>query len=241
MIQLGVVAALPVEGRCLLGRKIKPGQRVAFGLPSQQVWLELSGMGPQNARRAAQSLLGSGATALVSWGVAAGLSADLRAGNLVLPKTIITAEGHTITVDETWHRRIYECLSGHIETSAGNLVETITALVSPSEKAILSQRTGAVVADMESAAIGLVAQQAGIPFLVVRTVVDGYAAHLPPAALAAIDMNGNFQTWRWLKYVLHHPSQLIAMLTLAQGMFVARTTLIKTVGLTGPGLKLTPP
>lgn len=236
MIQLGVVTALPVEARCLLDGKVKPGQRVAYGLPGNQSWLQLSGMGPRNARLAAESLLESGVTALISWGVAAGLSAELHCGGLVLPKKIITADGRTISVDEAWHGRVYECLSKHIGISTGNLAETTTALVSSAEKAVLFRRTDAVAADMESAAIGLVAQQAEIPFLVVRAVVDGYTTHLPPAALAAMDMHGKFQPWPWLKSVLQNPSQLPSMLTLAQGLFAARATLVKTVQLAGPNL-----
>src|ERR1051325_5514585 len=100
LIQLGVVAALPVEARCLLGRKAKPGQRVAYGSSGNRSWLQPSGMGPQNARLAAESLLESGATALISWGVTAGLSAELHCGCLVLPKNIVTAAGRTISVDE---------------------------------------------------------------------------------------------------------------------------------------------
>ena len=237
-MQLGIVAALPVEARCLLGRRAKPGERASLG---NTAWVQLSGMGPENARRAAQSLLVSGATALVSWGVAAGLAPQLHRGHLVLPKAVLTADGQILLIDEAWHARVYAAVSKFTETSTGNLAETLTALSTPSEKAALMQRNGAVAADMESAAVGAVAQQAGVPFLVVRSVLDGFAASLPAAAMAAMDMSGKFHALRWFKAILQRPAQITDMLPLALGLRAATKTLVRVADLTGLSLKTQAP
>ncbi|GBD11656.1 hypothetical protein HRbin23_01327 [bacterium HR23] len=53
-------------------------------------------------------------------------------------------------------------------------------LASPEEKRLLGQTTHSAIADMESYWVGLVARSAGIPFAVMRVVVDTLHQALPP-------------------------------------------------------------
>lgn len=233
-MQLGIVAALPAEARCLLGRNLQPGARAALGKAG---WVQLSGMGHDNARRAAESLLASGATVLISWGVAAGLAPQLQSGDLLLPKAVVSADGQLLFVDASWHAQVYTAVSKLFATNTENLAETLITLTTPSEKTALLQRSGAVAADMESAAVGAVAQQAEVPFLVVRAVLDDYSASLPSAAIAAMDMSGKFHALRWLKAIIQRPAQIADMLPLALGLNAATKTLTRAADLAGLSLK----
>jgi adenosylhomocysteine nucleosidase len=73
------------------------------------------------------------------------------------------------------------------------------------EKQDLSRLTGAVALDMESAAIGNVAQSYGIPFGVVRTVSDVAGEDLP------VDFNAFLKPLGWARGIgamIMHPSSL---------------------------------
>lgn len=236
LIRLGIVAALPAEARCLAGR-VSPGERAALG---SEGWVQLSGMGRRNAGHAAASLLQSGAGALLSWGIAAGLDPQLRHGTLVLPKAVIALGGRTLAVDAAWHERIYASAAGLFDTSTGNLAESAVLLTSLTEKQALFRRTGAATADMESAAVGETAREAGVPFMVVRAVLDPADRALPSSAVAAMDESGRFQLLRLLKILFRRPTEFAGLFPLGIGLLAARTTLAKVAKLSGPRLLVRP-
>ncbi len=72
----------------------------------------------------------------------------------------------------------------------GWLAEADRVLAEPGDKRALAQSTGAVAADMESAAILRVADQAGLPCVVVRVVLDTLTDTVPGVWQGAVDRQG---------------------------------------------------
>jgi len=79
---------------------------------------------------------------------------------------------------------------GSIAVSSRPLAETGTVLASPEAKLRLGRETGAVAADMESAAVASVAKDLGIPWIVVRAIADPAGDALPNAVLENVDEEG---------------------------------------------------
>ena len=88
----------------------------------------------------------------------------------------------------------------------GPVVSLPTVVCRAVEKQNLSRLTGAVALDMESAAIGQVAQSQGVPFAVVRTVSDVAGEDLP------LDFNAFLKPWGWMRGIgamISDPSSLM--------------------------------
>ncbi|MEO8327578.1 MAG: hypothetical protein ABI618_17130, partial [Nitrospirota bacterium] len=78
---------------------------------------------------------------------------------------------------------------------SGRFVTMDRVLTQASQKRIVGERTGAVAVDMESGAIGQVATQYGIPFLIVRAISDGINEDLP------VDFNMFLKPFGWVRGV----------------------------------------
>ena len=203
---LGVVTGLTAEAR-LAGRlgRVRAGGGSSAG-----------------AAAAADSLADEGATALLSFGLAGGLSEFAVAGTILVPGTVVTDEG----VYET-DPRLTAWLGG---LSGGAMAASGTIVATRHEKRVLRQRTGADAVDMESGAIAAVARRRGLPFAVLRAVCDPAAGDLPAAALIALDARGAIGFARVLGSVARRPAQIPALLRLASQAGKARASLVRHAG-----------
>lgn len=195
----------------------------AESLASTAVRFDVAGTGPARARAAAHRLVQSGATALVSWGVAAGLDPRLAPGSVVLPATVLGADGIRYPVDVEWRARAASALAG-LRPSADVLAETPCVLDCAAAKVALRQRTGAAAADMESAAVLQVAAQAALPGLVIRVVLDPAASGVARAWAETIGSTGRLQPTR-LAATLARPRLWASGLELARFRNDARHSL----------------
>lgn len=218
----GVVAALPAEGGCLAKQRLRPGDKIAL---ADSLHLQLSGIGPERARRAAEDLLSAGAKALISWGVAGGLAPHLESGVLLLPEQVRLLSGEQYGTDPYWLQSLLEQLEGKLPLSNAPLQHTETILSSPEEKTRLYRQTGCVAVDMESAAVGKAAASAGVPFLVIRAIADPAPTALPPSALKALNSQGQLQLFALLANLLKRPWEALDLWQLARHFQAARTTL----------------
>ncbi len=198
--------------------------------------MRLSGIGPERAYLAAKALLDNGATALLSWGSAGGLDPRLAAGSLVLPKEVIGADHSAYQTDAAWHVRLCIRLKGHIDFHTGPLSESPVVLATWTEKADLFRRSGAIAVDMESAAVARAAQEAPVPFLVVRAIADSADMAIPAGALRAIGPHGGLHLSRLLQGASRHPSQLIELVRLGRAFHAAQVTLAGVASLAGTTL-----
>ena len=225
--------AVTAEARSLVKQSIANGELIR--LPDGAM-LSVSGMGPSRATTASMALLEKGATALLSWGTAGGLAPELSPGSLILPKTVIASNRSLYHVDATWHNSLCNRLKGHIDFHTDPMAESTTVVCSPGEKAILFRETGAIGVDMESAAVATVAQEVGVPFLVVRVVADAMDTTIPKSTLNAFNEFGRSSFLRLIQGFVQHPTELFALLRIGRNYRAAQRTLATVVRLTGNNL-----
>lgn len=232
--RVGIVVALPSESRTLCRPAVRVGERRALG---DQALLAVSGVGERRAEFAAQTLVDAGVDGLVSWGCAAGLSANLPAGALCLPKFIVTAAGQRWPADSGWRQGLVEAL-GVRAVFDGALAHASQVLASSEAKRELAAKAGAVVADMESAAVARVAHRHGLPLLVVRSVVDPLGLTLPSVVTDHVDDSGRVPLAPLLRGLLRRPGDLTALLQLASGFRAALASLSAVAACAGADLLL---
>lgn len=173
----------------------------ANGGPDLRLEIAVSGVYPDRARAEARRLMESAPSFLLSFGFAGGLSADLPAGSLVLPHAVVTGDGSVWPVDDSWRDAVAACLPVPV---SGGLVAGVEATVAtPAEKRALADRTGAVIADMESGVLAHAAAGRGMPVVVLRAVCDPANRHLPDAFLSLLDHRGRLR-WSRLPSLLPH-------------------------------------
>ncbi|CAO3424882.1 phosphorylase family protein [Azospirillum doebereinerae] len=183
-----------------------------------------SGADAQHARAMAWGLVERGAEALVSFGLAGGLAEGMAAGTLLLPSEILLPDGAACAVEPAWREAVLERADG-LHPSGARMACTPLVLATPADKRALAERSGAVAADMESEAVALAAQRAGLPFLVLRAVADPWDATVPPPALAGLAADGSLRLVAVTLELVRQPRHLSTMLRLAQDGHTALTAL----------------
>jgi adenosylhomocysteine nucleosidase len=186
--------------------------------------LHQSGPGAARASAAARAALASGATALVSWGLAGGLTPELEPGTVLLPRELITQGGGSFRSDRVWHAKLTAELAGQFAFDDRSLLGATETLATPQRKAQAARASGAVAVDMESAAIAEVAERADARFVALRVIVDGHSDLLPPGAERWIDERGNRRMTAAIDAALT-PTHWPALWVLAQRYRVARRVL----------------
>lgn len=215
---VGVVIALRQEARTFARGLDDSG---AVTRVEEHLLVCVGGVGAARARSAAQHLLSHGASALLSWGVAAALVPDLEPGSMLLPSTIIDADGTVLPVSGAWRNRI----QNPSPFDARPLAEARSVLATPAQKHALAQLLRAAAADMESAAVAKVAQQAQVPFLAVRAIADDCTLVVPTWLMSCMDERGRVEPARLIGQLLRHPRHGIDVLRLARGFHAAHVAL----------------
>jgi len=234
---LGIICALPAEARAAGARHTSAGEPIPI---SEDVLLVRAGVGRAKAVQAATTLVNAGAGALLSWGTAAALGADLNCGDLVLPEAVLSRDGRRLPVDSAWYRRMAEMVRSVGGACAGGVAEAAQVLDDNGKRA-LRTRSGALIADMESAAIVESCLDAGIRSLVVRAVSDRADMRIPSCALAAVNAHGDVQIARCLARLVLAPGDLPSLLRLAKGFRQACTSLSRLAQQAGPHFQLPRP
>ncbi len=191
------------------------------------------GAGPRGAGRAAARLADEGATALLSFGLAGGLSAGYEPGTLIIP-TEVLADDNRFATDAA----LNAWLGG---VTGGILVAEPSTVADAAGKRALHARTGADAVDLESGAIAAVARDRGMPFAALRAVCDTADTDLPPAAMVALNARGEIMIERVLLSLLEHPRQIGALIRLSRQAAAARTALSRRVATLAAGAPFTVP
>jgi len=207
--RVAVIVALGVERACV-GR-MGPG-----------VALVQSGPGEARAADAASAALAAGAQALVSFGLAGGVAADVRPGRLLLPREVVTQDARRFTVEPRWHQRLAAALAS---TGADDrpLLAAADVIAGTDEKR-RAATLGAAAVDLESGAIAAEAARAGVPFAVIRAVADGPGDELPVDVSAWVGADGETRLVRVLAAAAR-PRNWGPLLTLARRYRAARRSL----------------
>jgi adenosylhomocysteine nucleosidase len=194
-----------------------------------------AGAGGKNSYTQATFLLKSGCEVLISIGVAGALNKSLNAGDLIIPRSVISKNGDIFEVDQTQYQKIISHLSKSFTLSNGPIFGSDTIISKATEKLNLNHTTGAIAVDMESLGVARAAQENNCPFLVVRTILDTAGQDLPTASLQAIDLEGNIRIGRVMLDIVKKPSELVDLIKLANNSRKAFTNLSR-VAFLGFGL-----
>jgi hypothetical protein len=104
----------------------------------------------------------------------------------------------------------------------GRLVTSRHIIADPSSKAELRDKSGAWAVDMETVGIVEVADEASLPWVAVRAIVDAATDTLPPACVAMLREDGHVATGRLLRMMCRSPQLLWHLLRLASDTATAR-------------------
>ena len=231
--QLGIIAALPAEAKCIAKR---PDYHHALVSPqpiSDHIFLSICGIGSEQAAKAATTLIQHGANALLSWGCAGALSTDVQPGDLLLPQIIQPEASDALPTDRAWHVHLSGLLADTCKPVTDTLAGSANIITEPAQKQALYQSSGAIAVDMESAAIAILAQGAHIPFMAIRAIADDAKTGIPAYIHTGMDMYGNIHPARILSLLLTHPASWLQLIRLRQQFSAATSTLslvAKTVG-----------
>ncbi len=221
---LGICCALSAEARTLTDREISVGEVVTL---DNNTLLALSGMGAERARNAATQLIDRGASALVSWGVAAALDETLIPGSLVLPQAVLSAAGKRLSVHRRWHTALCSMLSRTLDINTGILIETPEILTDAPQKRELSLTHGAIASDMETVSTAETATRAGVAFIAIRAISDTVSMTVPEGVIEAVNPVGKMSLEAIFTTIILHPSDWPSIAKLALGMRAACASLEK--------------
>jgi adenosylhomocysteine nucleosidase len=154
------------------------------------------------------------ANCLMSFGIAGALSPELQAGDVVI-STEVVSEGNRWRADNRFGIRV-AALAREIGALQGSVFGAPVILAKEAEKRRAWRETGALAVDLESDVVARIASQAGIPFLVARTIADTLYRELPPAALIPLSEAGNPNLPRVLGSVILRPRQIGTLVRLAR-------------------------
>lgn len=210
---VGIVTGLSAEAR-IARRALHRDDRVACAAAS-----------PQRARTEAERLIGSGADALLSFGVAGGLDPALKPGTLILAETVVEGD-ETYPSDADWHDAVM-AEAAPLALVPGALAGSDHALTSAADKSALYEASDALAVDMESHAVAAVAAERGLPFLALRAIADPAQRSLPRAALGSIGPDGRSRLGPVLLGLGRRPWELPALLALDRSFRAALAALEK--------------
>lgn len=249
----GVVAALRSEARCI----VQPSAGAGADALRARLRVRASGMGCARAARAAQRLAAEGAGGLLCFGVAGALDPTLRCGDVILATEVICAQPLALQLpgmrptalpaqarlrtSARWRAALTAALLPHVPLVERPMLTSTQLICESSEKTRLFRQTGAVAVDMESAAVGVVAQLHGLPFMVLRVIADTAEDALPAVlrAIAGPDRAGPPAWVSWLP-LLATPTAWPGLLRMGGRYQRARGVLRRCAALAGPALPAGP-
>ncbi|MBV9687716.1 MAG: phosphorylase [Alphaproteobacteria bacterium] len=154
------------------------------------------------------------ANCLISFGIAGALAPHLRPGDVVISAEVVSAD-HRWVAAEGFQARA-AALARQIGAFEGAVFGAPIILATEEEKRRAWRDTGALAVDLESDVVARIASQAGIPFIVARTIADTAYRELPPAALIPLSEAGTPNLARVLASVLRRPRQITTLIALAR-------------------------
>jgi hopanoid-associated phosphorylase len=225
--RLGIISGLASELRCL--------KAAIADLPAPRPFTAAVGGRADAAREAARDMIDAGATALLSFGSAGGLSADLAAGDIVLADAVVAPTGERYATDPQWRERIdaaaRQVFAGATLPMVGAIAGSDRPILTPRAKTVLAISSSAVAVDMESHAVAQVAAAANLPFLALRAIVDPSDRTVPEAAFRAVGPTGRINPLPLLGGLMEQPMMIRDLLRLAHDARAARSGLRRAAGL----------
>lgn len=190
-----------------------------------------AGADTDRAYRLARGLAENGCTALVSFGIAGGLNPDYEVGAIIVGNMVLGESGESFETDLTSQNNLTNMLPNAYLTST---LSTSRIVHKKSDKANLCEKFGASAVDMESLAVGKVADELGLPFAILRVIADTADQNIPKAALNAVDQDGYTQIRPVLTGLIRKPWEIFELVRLGRNSNKAFRELRRIALLAGP-------
>ncbi|MBS1014966.1 hypothetical protein [Acetobacter persici] len=205
----GILVGLKAESRLI--RQVFPHAAIAA-----------SGATRTGAQREAARLAACGADCLLSFGLAAGLDPAFPPGTLIVPERVM-AWGTPYVCDPTLRHILG---AGQPDVQGKSLLHSDTVVLDAAEKARLFAASQCTALDMESGFLARAAEEAGLPFAVLRVVCDPAGRSLPPVAGTVLSPDGGLNIRALLGSLLRHPGQISGLIGLGKDAGRARTAML---------------
>jgi adenosylhomocysteine nucleosidase len=175
------------------------------------------GIGPkraaETARRAFDSM--SGVELVIGTGVVGALSRELKPGDLILADRIFASRAageraEQVAASSDSHRRAVgkSLMAAGINHTTGAIL-TAARVLTTGEKRGAKESTDAIVVDMESAAIAVEAAARGLPFIVIRAVLDEVDDEVVGAEM--VDQEGNVKPLAATAFLVRNPGTVLKL------------------------------
>lgn len=203
-VEIAIIAAMEREVRPLVRRwprrDLVAGDLTFPAFARDAVLVVCCGIGGNFARRAAVAVFDSHRPrVIVSAGLAGALDPTLKAGTIFQPSTV---------VDLATGARFSAC-------GGSGVLLSVSAVLDQEAKGRMTGSYAAAAADMESAAVALVADQHGCPFIALKAISDD-AAFPMPSFERFIDTRGRIRTTRFLLASAVRPGKWSALVRLGR-------------------------
>jgi hopanoid-associated phosphorylase len=163
-------------------------------------------------RAALEREAAGGARALLSFGLAGGLAPELRAGDWLIGRAVVT-DARRWAADLPWTK----ALAAHLPAARiADVAGSDHIIADPGAKRKNHVALGAAAVDMESHLVAEVAERHALPFAVLRVVADAADCPLPPAACIELAPGGRLRWLSLLESVVTEPAQIPSLMRLAR-------------------------
>lgn len=196
---LGIVCG--IEAEAIIARKIANSETACAGAR------------PQKARWLARELIKKGATKLMSFGIAGALEPDLPIGSMVIGTHVASLDG-VVTCDPIWINDLSHKLP---EAHCGGVWGSEYLIATAREKRALYEKSRCMIVDMESQCVAQIAQEANLPFAVVRVICDSSEMDVPHLVMQAIAEDGKIHPVKTLWGLIRHPFEIPDLIHVARG------------------------
>ena len=225
--------------RSVLRQVRREQERVWHGVAAnREVIVVTGGIGPRRTQHTLDQFIETPFSALFSIGCAGALVPGLTTGQLVLAPDVSMHEiNEEMRSDETCLQRFpvdpqllsytrTAAAKAGVPTADGSLFTSPKILFTPEEKAQRGQETGAIAVEMESGVHAAFAAKRGLPFLVLRVILDGVDMWLP-IVKGLTTPDGDVRALKAAMHVATHPRHLPALLALKRSRAVAAHALAR--------------
>lgn len=237
-MKIAIITAMPEEfnaaAACLgAGSVLRLGRLRArkFSCAGHEILLVESGMGFDNAARAAGKIIGEAAPELlISAGFCGGVAPELRVGDVVVARRMVIVSETGLEELPVEHpaaglNLIARQAAAGARVFGGTFAGTAVITSKARLAAMLANGYVCPVAEMESAAIALVASENRIPLLAIRSVSDPADEELGFSLDELCDRNLRIRPARVLLTILRKPRIIPQLIRLAGNSRVAARSL----------------
>ena len=209
------------KSRKFVARRIGNVPRYTTEISAATVDVVLTGMGPENARRAVEAALSPEHAACISSGFAGALTAEYQVADVLVAAGVRqSSDDQTIASDAVL---LKSALQTNGAAEVKNFVSVESVVETPEEKADLAKFGAAV--EMESHAILAVARSRAVPAVAIRAISDRFDQKLPMDFSGTVDQCGHVLKGKLARKIASDPSKLFALMRLGKQSQLAASRL----------------